>query len=635
MIDDINTIISGYNQFEKKISDFLKDQKMFFLNLLDNAKILKDWLEKNNRFNREEFIKTIKNDFSTFYNELKTIISESKFIKGIEELKSDIDEISKKEVIPKNHNNISKSIIDINVSGIKDEPINDSNTNDTSDYFSGQGRENELYNDFSYLKKIEDNSLNISNISNNNNIQIETKKIIFKDKEDEYKDNKDDNFLKCSECRLNKAIYICSHCNKLYCNPCYDFISKYETFQNHKMSKIPDNQLDIENSKDLLLKNLISLFKNYLMKLNYLLKSKIILEIPKIDEVSNLECQMNYLKEINDLYSRNENIDNSNENNYEKEEIDGRLIRELETIFGKKKLHISRDINDIDSDYDSDEKYNIGDVEFDKIKNKLLYFITIISNENLDLDNINDALISKMYNLLHIEKNNIFILINDKISNYVKSKKFNELDYNQFELKNPIYNKLNELKLLIDELLKNECKISNNYLDSKGNTINPNSSNNLIRGTERYDPPYEWIGIGLNVIGKYDNNNDEWLTNNSNSSEWAIAYHGISPKFQSNIVKKLLKYVITKNSLKMDISKIKSDLNDKRNWGKVGDGIYLTPNITIAEHYTGIIPFNNKRYKVLFMARVYIKGIREPEHSNFWVLDEKYIRIYRVLFKEI
>ena len=119
MLGDINTIIYEYNQFEKKISDFLKNQKKFFLNLLDNAKIFKDWLEKNNRFNREEFIKTIKNDFSTFYNELKTIISESKFIKGIEELKSDIDEISKKEVIPKNHNNISKSIIDINVSGKK------------------------------------------------------------------------------------------------------------------------------------------------------------------------------------------------------------------------------------------------------------------------------------------------------------------------------------------------------------------------------------------------------------------------------------------------------------------------------------------------------------------------------------
>ena len=634
MISDINAIIYEYNKFEEIISDFLKNQKKFFLNLLDNVKIFKDWLKKKKRFNREEF-KTIKNDFSTFYNKFNTIISESKFISKLNELNKDIDNISKKEVIPENDNNISKSIIDINVSITKDESNNDSNTNNTEDYFIGEKNENDLCNDFSYLKENENSPLNISNISNNNNIKNESKKIIFENKDDEYKDNKDDNFLKCSECRLNKAINICSHCNKLYCNPCYDFISKYETFQNHKISKIPDNQLEIENSKDILLKNLISLFKNYLMKLNYLLKSKLIFDIPKIDNVSDLECQINYLKEFNNLYSKNENIDNSNENNYEKEEIDGRLMRELETIFKDKKLHISEDINDIDSDFYSDEKYNITDVEFDKIKNKLLYFITIISNENLELGNINDTLISKMYNYLGIEKNNIFILINDKISNYVKSIKFNELDYKQFELKNPIYNKLNELKLLIDELLKNECNISNNYLDSKGNTINPNSSNNLIRGTERYDPPYGWIGIGLNVIGKYDNNNNEWLTNNSDSSEWAIAYHGISPKIQSNIVKKLLKYIITKNSLKKDISKIKSNLNDKRNWGKVGDGIYLTPNITIAEHYTGIIPFNNKRYKVLFMARVYIKGIREPEHSNFWVLDEKYIRIYRILFKEI
>ena len=44
---------------------------------------------------------------------------------------------------------------------------------------------------------------------------------------------------------------------------------------------------------------------------------------------------------------------------------------------------------------------------------------------------------------------------------------------------------------------------------------------------------------------------------------------------------------------------------------------------------------DNKKYKVILMARVYIKGIREPENSNFWVLDPKNIRIYRILFKEI
>ena len=35
------------------------------------------------------------------------------------------------------------------------------------------------------------------------------------------------------------------------------------------------------------------------------------------------------------------------------------------------------------------------------------------------------------------------------------------------------------------------------------------------------------------------------------------------------------------------------------------------------------------------MAKVYIKGIREPEYTNFWVLNKENIRIYRILFKEI
>ena len=105
--------------------------------------------------------------------------------------------------------------------------------------------------------------------------------------------------------------------------------------------------------------------------------------------------------------------------------------------------------------------------------------------------------------------------------------------------------------------------------------------------------------------------------------KWAIAYHGINSKNKSDIIKKLLKYIVIKKDLKKAISKIKEKSNDKRNWGKVGKGIFLTPNIRIAEQYTDIISFNKKKYKVLLMARVYIKGIREPENSQFWVLDDK------------
>ena len=49
--------------------------------------------------------------------------------------------------------------------------------------------------------------------------------------------------------------------------------------------------------------------------------------------------------------------------------------------------------------------------------------------------------------------------------------------------------------MIYDNILDNKT-----YLDYKGNTINPNSSYNFFRGTEKYDPPYGWLGIGLNVM---------------------------------------------------------------------------------------------------------------------------------------
>ena len=34
------------------------------------------------------------------------------------------------------------------------------------------------------------------------------------------------------------------------------------------------------------------------------------------------------------------------------------------------------------------------------------------------------------------------------------------------------------------------------------------------------------------------------------------------------------------------------------------------------------------------MAKVLIDEIREPNDINFWILDKKYIRFYRILVKE-
>ena len=278
---------------------------------------------------------------------------------------------------------------------------------------------------------------------------------------------------------------------------------------------------------------------------------------------------------------------------------------------------------------------NEEDDDFDEIKNNLLYFINVVSKgkENLN-ENLSNTIIDKISNALNIENNNIFIMLNEKVNNFVKSKKFFDLTNQKIDFENPILDQWKEVKLLTDNLLCNECKIEKKYFDCKGNFVNPNLSCNLIRGSEIYDPPYGWIGIGLNVERKYDNN--DWLTNNTNLSEWAIAYHGLNSKISSDdTIKKLLRFIITKNLIKEGISKKKSNSIDIRHSKKVGEGIYLCPKIKNAEEFAAIISFNNKKYKVLFMAKVYIKEIREPQNTTFWVLDEKYIRIYRALFKEM
>ena len=351
------------------------------------------------------------------------------------------------------------------------------------------------------------------------------------------------------------------------------------------------------------------------------------LPLPLINDIKIIDSHNKYLEEINALCKNNYCEDEKN--------IDGKIISALQYIF----KGISMDYNDIDFD-SSDELYKKTDEDFDKdfdkIKNKLLYFINIVSKENIELNStIINTIVKNFCNYLSIEKDNIIILMNNEMDNFVKHNNITKKYYNNFESKNHISDKSFELQLLYDDYLSRQCDIPKKFFDYRGNILNPNSSYILMRGTEKYDPPYGWIGIGLNVLDEYDNGNNDWLMNNTKSSEWAIAYRGISPNYESNKIKQLLKYIITKRDLNNAISTINEKKNDKRNWGKVGKGIYLTPNIRIAEKYTKIISINNKKYKVLFMARVYIKGIREPENNYFWVLNNENIRIYRILFKEI
>ena len=102
------------------------------------------------------------------------------------------------------------------------------------------------------------------------------------------------------------------------------------------------------------------------------------------------------------------------------------------------------------------------------------------------------------------------------------------------------------------------------------------------------------------VLDIYEDN--KWLEDKTKSSKWTIAYHGVGNTLSSNEIKEVLKNIIEKNGLIEGNNKKKSNSKDKRHPGKIiEEGIYLTPNIDIAENFAGIISICNKKYKVILI----------------------------------
>ena len=105
-----------------------------------------------------------------------------------------------------------------------------------------------------------------------------------------------------------------------------------------------------------------------------------------------------------------------------------------------------------------------------------------------------------------------------------------------------------------------------------------------IIGGENYYPPVGWWKYGLNVMNKYDNVNNDWLSNDNRPGEWCISYSGLS-KFKNGIEKQYEKE------------------KDIRYTGNVGNEIYTTPIPEIMERNTEMININGVNYKMGFMLQ--------------------------------
>lgn len=506
------------------------------------------------------------------------------------------------------------------------------------------------------------NKINEENITSFNDIYRNH----LNDLEDFYSEEDSLSFV-CSYCKINQVVSYCEHCSNFFCQICIQDIQIFEKNEDHKIIKIEHMpQFERKEEKKTFLNSISKLIKYVLLKSNsLLLKDKEINEneffrskdnkfkieyiktyfnYPKIDDEINIESYLNFLKSINSILSNKfkENMLNLNSFNITTD-VGYQIIDTIKPIFNDEKLKI------IEEDYHSDDEFEIEnhlikikESEYSELKNRFYYSINMISKDkffnNSNNNKISGIFLNKIHTDLLIDKKDIFITFNNRnnfLDCFIQSRVFSELKPKYIK-NNYIYDKLYEIKMIIEKLLIEECKIDPNIIDYKGNFINPNKSFNNIRGTEIYDPPYGWFGIGLNVIGKFDDGNDIWINDNSKDSKWAIAYHGLGAHLPSELLKSIINAIINNEGLKPGNNQLKAEDNDKRHPNKkIGKGIYLTPNIKMAEGYSGIINFNKKKYKVALMVRVKIDEIREPSDINYWILDNKYIRIYRIIFKEM
>jgi len=224
------------------------------------------------------------------------------------------------------------------------------------------------------------------------------------------------------------------------------------------------------------------------------------------------------------------------------------------------------------------------------------------------------------------------------IQEIFQSKEFNYLSLDELKnkyLNNPNFQKLIELKNIYCDLISGPTKFMPSMLDYRGNKINEWSENEK-RGNRNYESPVGWIGIGLNVMGKYDYGNDNWLGNNNINGEWNVAYHAVGYGQSSDTIKNIIGYIF-KCCFKPAKYQMNANCDDINHSGKkVGNGVYVTPSIKTAEAYAGKLEINGIEYKTVLMVRVKPEAVRECNcHNSFWVVngtcDE--IRLYRILFK--
>ena len=225
-----------------------------------------------------------------------------------------------------------------------------------------------------------------------------------------------------------------------------------------------------------------------------------------------------------------------------------------------------------------------------------------------------------------------------------QSDEFNNLNKKDFieKFKNdPDFPELQNLKDIQEDAIMGAIKLTPSQLDPKGNR-KKGWARNKKRGGKDYYPPLGWNGIGLKVEDRYDNGDNTWLGAKNVPGEWCVAYHGVGNRQESDKVKNMIGEIINNEFKAGSGQKHKNCPDDFHPEKKVGEGVYCTPLITVAEKYAGKSNINGITYKTVLMVRVNPDALRhckkclDSRTQKYWVVNgtNDEIRPYRILYKK-
>ena len=411
-----------------------------------------------------------------------------------------------------------------------------------------------------------------------------------------------------------QAVYICNkHCQKTFCKVCEsDLGDKSEHGVLLKISERinRNSNSNISIGKDNFLTWINYVFKNLFKICNDLYNTNRIPNLPDYQTVQNINDLEEQKLFLDKIFAEHKKIQVLMKEDLMPNE---QLLNILKSVTSSSKVILQS----------GEIKLNIYQILDESSK----FFISIYPHRNINnheqfSENISFVMKEKFPELNKnyiMNDNYVFLIVNE----YLTKKNYNKNIFISEEknVKNSLYI-LNSMFSLKKNYLIESCQINANKLDKRYDAIYFKSEENDKIDGEKYYPPIGWFGIGLK---------------NVKEPNGPIAYLTFNKKLNKEPLQKILNEIIEKKNLDCLEKQSEKKEFDKRNWSAVGKGIYLFPNIEIAEKYTGTFDINNKKYKIVLLVKVVKDKIKEPKYNKLgcWVVEKEYAKLCRILFKEI